>query len=180
MATIITHPIVPLTCGLILANRHISWRLILLGMVCSILPDLDVLTFKLGIAYDNAYGHRGFSHSLLTAMLVATAGSFFHKRLHDSYLTSWCFIAFATASHGILDAMTTGGLGVEFFWPLSEERFFFPWQFIKVSPIGMNRFLTGRGWQVLQSELLTVWLPCCLLLVAVKSITYFSPSKTSS
>lgn len=175
MATILTHPVVPLTCSLLLVSvgaKHISLRLILLGMLCSVLPDLDVLTFKLGIDYASAFGHRGFSHSLLFAILIATGASFFHKKLNSTSLAVWLLVAFATASHGILDAMTTGGLGVEFWWPISEQRFFLPWQFIKVSPIGV-RFFSERGWLVLQSELLTVWLPCGLLLLTVKAATYF-------
>ncbi|MFZ6755674.1 metal-dependent hydrolase [Undibacterium sp. Ji50W] len=180
MATILTHPIIPLTCGLLLGRQRISWPLLILGMLCAILPDLDVISFKLGIAYESAFGHRGFSHSLLMAALVATVACAFHTRLGSRRMRVWLFIAFATASHGMLDALTTGGLGVEFFWPLNEERYFFPWQFIKVSPIGVNRFLTARGWQVMQSELLSVWLPCTLLLLAVKSVTYFNFSRKPS
>jgi inner membrane protein len=180
MATILTHPVIPLTCGILLGKRRIPPPLLILGMVCAILPDLDVIAFKLGIAYESAFGHRGVSHSLLFAAIIASIASLFHTALRSARLTTWLFVAFATASHGILDALTTGGLGVEFFWPVSEERFFFPWQFIQVSPIGVNRFLTERGWQVIQSELQTVWLPCALLLLAVKSFTYFSSSRKSS
>jgi len=68
-----------------------------------------------------------------------------------------------TASHGLLDALTDGGLGVAFLAPFSGERFFFPWQPIEVSPIGLRRFLSGRGLEVLRSELLWVWLPSILL-----------------
>jgi inner membrane protein len=57
------------------------------------------------------------------------------------------------ASHGLLDAMTTGGLGVAFFAPFSAERYFFPWRPILVSPIGIERFLSPRGAAVLMSEL---------------------------
>ncbi|MFZ6658209.1 metal-dependent hydrolase [Undibacterium sp. TJN19] len=180
MATILTHPVIPLTCGMLLGSRRISLPLLVLGMCCAILPDMDVIAFKLGIAYESAFGHRGFSHSLLFAATIATVASFFHTALRSTHMMTWLFVAFATASHGILDALTTGGLGVEFFWPMSEQRFFFPWQFIQVSPIGVNRFLTERGWQVMRSELLTVWLPCALLLLTVKSFTYFSSSRKSS
>ncbi|MFZ6709218.1 metal-dependent hydrolase [Undibacterium sp. TC9W] len=180
MATILTHPVVPLTLGLILGQKRLPWPLVLTGMLTAILPDLDVIAFKLGIAYESAFGHRGFSHSIVFAMLIATRASIFHTRLRSSILVCWLFIAFATISHGLLDALTTGGLGVEFFWPLTEQRYFFPVQFIEVSPIGVNRFLTARGWRVIQSELLTVWLPCGLLLLSVKLAAYFSSSRKSS
>lgn len=182
MATILTHPVVPLTLGLMLGlgQKRLPWPLVVTGMLAAILPDLDVIAFKLGIAYESAFGHRGFSHSIVFAMLFASLASIFHTRLRSSALVCWLFVAFATLSHGLLDALTTGGLGVEFFWPLTEERYFFPWQFIQVSPIGVNRFLTARGWRVIQSELLTVWLPCALLLLSVKLAAYFSSSRKSS
>ena len=183
MATILTHPIIPLTCGLccnlLLGKQQISRPLLLLGMFCAIVPDFDVIAFKLGIAYESAFGHRGISHSLLFAAVLGAVAALFHKKLDGSAWQTWCFISFATASHGMLDALTTGGLGVEFFWPVSLERYFFPWQFIAVSPIGL-RFLSERGWLVVQSELLTVWLPCALLLATVKSATYFSSTQRSS
>ena len=57
------------------------------------------------------------------------------------------------------DAMTTGGLGVAFFSPFDNSRYFFPWRPIKVSPIGIGKFFTMRGIQVLKSELLWIGLP---------------------
>jgi inner membrane protein len=47
------------------------------------------------------------------------------------------------ASHGILDAMTDGGLGVAFFSPFDDTRCFFPFRPIKVSPIGLSFFSCG-------------------------------------
>ena len=64
----------------------------------------------------------------------------------------------ATASHGLLDALTDGGLGVAFFAPFSDARYFFPWRPIAVSPIGA-RFFSARGAAVLISEFVWLWLP---------------------
>jgi inner membrane protein len=72
----------------------------------------------------------------------------------------------ATASHGLLDAMTDGGLGVAFFAPIDNRRYFFPWTPIRVSPIGIARFFTARGLAVIQTELIWIWLPTGLLAVA--------------
>jgi hypothetical protein len=74
----------------------------------------------------------------------------------------WCDVSLATlvASHGVLDACTTGGKGVEFFWPLDTTRYFLPWQFIPVAPIG-SRMLSPRGFRVLLFEavlFLPAWL----------------------
>nr|WP_317191512.1 metal-dependent hydrolase [Hymenobacter negativus] len=70
----------------------------------------------------------------------------------------------ATASHGLLDAMTTGGLGVAFFSPWHPERYFFPFRPIKVSPLSIRGFFGAKGLRVLASEALWVGLPCLLLL----------------
>ena len=75
------------------------------------------------------------------------------------------FFFLATASHGLLDALTDGGLGVAFFAPFSDERYFFPWRPIAVSPISVRRFFTGRGLDVLASELVVVWMPATVMAV---------------
>jgi inner membrane protein len=68
----------------------------------------------------------------------------------------WFYLFAATASHGLLDAMTDGGSGVAFFSPFENSRYFFPFTPIRVAPIGITRFFTARGLEVLRSELLWV------------------------
>lgn len=58
----------------------------------------------------------------------------------------------ATASHGALDALTTGGLGVAFFKPWHLERYFFGFRPIQASSLGIKAFLSGHGLRVLASE----------------------------
>jgi inner membrane protein len=111
------------------------------------------------------FGHRGFTHSILFALIVAAAGWGLAQRLQA---TRWvvCLVLFlSTVSHGVLDAMTTGGLGVAFFSPFSNQRIFLPWRVIEVSPMGVSRFFSVRGIQILASEVVTVWLPCLLFAV---------------
>jgi inner membrane protein len=124
------------------------------------LPDLDVVGMRFGIAYGSEFGHRGFSHSLLFALAVALTGCVFHGFLRSNAMKVFSFLFAATASHGILDAFTNGGHGIEFLWPFSPERFFAPYQVIQVSPLGLSRFLSWQGLAVLRSEAIWVWLPC--------------------
>ena len=159
MATILTHPAVPLTAGIVLGRGVIPARLMEFGVLCAILPDADVAMFKLGVPYESIFGHRGFSHSILFALLVAIAFRYGSKVGRSRPWTTFLFLLFATISHGLLDALTNGGLGVGFFAPFSGQRYFFPAQWIEVSPIGAG-FFSARGMAVLRSELLTVWLPC--------------------
>jgi inner membrane protein len=71
----------------------------------------------------------------------------------------WSYLFLATASHGLLDAMTDGGLGVAFFSPFENSRYFLPWRPIVVAPISIRRFFSGRGVEVMKSELLWIWVP---------------------
>jgi inner membrane protein len=83
-------------------------------------------------------------HSLLFAALLATVVWAFSARRGVpgmGPISLWTFLFLATASHGVLDAMTDGGLGVAFFSPVDNTRYFLPFNPIRVSPIGISRFL---------------------------------------
>lgn len=143
-----------------------------MAIVCSVLPDADVVAFALGIPYDHVLGHRGLSHSLAFAALLGLAGGgllFWLSSSDWSLLSVAGLLAVISASHGVLDALTDGGLGVAFFAPFDNTRIFLPWRPIPVSPIGASAFLSGWGARVLAAELLFLWLPGILLLGAVRT-----------
>jgi inner membrane protein len=132
-----------------------------------VIPDFDVIGFRLGIRYGDFWGHRGFTHSLVFATILASAIVLlvFRDGLPNiSPLSMWIYFFLATASHGLLDSMTDGGLGVAFFAPFDNHRYFLSWTPIRVSPIGIGRFFTSRGYAVLQSELLWIWAPSGVLI----------------
>lgn len=164
MPTIFTHAVVPLALGLALGRKSISPRLIAAGMFAAIAPDFDTVAFKLGIAYADQFGHRGASHSLLFALAVGLFGAIFAPWLRTTRWRALLFLAFCTASHPLLDALTNGGLGVALLWPWSHERIFAPWRPIAVSPIGAG-FFSLRGLAVLWSEFLWVCLPTFVVLL---------------
>jgi inner membrane protein len=163
MPTVLSHPAVPLAVGLGLGGGVVPLRLLLAGVAASVLPDLDVLAFRLGIPYHSALGHRGFSHSPVFAALVGLLGCCFPGALGASRLRVFAFLFVSVASHGILDAFTTGGRGVAFLWPFSSERFFAPLQVIAVAPIRIERFFSPWGINVVLSELKWIWAPCAFL-----------------
>ena len=76
------------------------------------------------------------------------------------------FFFLLSASHGILDAFTNGGLGIALLSPFESTRYFFPWTPIMVSPIGIKGFLSRWGLLVIKSEPLYIWLPSLLLVIA--------------
>jgi inner membrane protein len=133
--------------------------------VCAMLPDADVIGFPLGIRYDDMLGHRGITHSFAFAAAVGLFAAFRYAGSAIPFpgrLRLFIYFAAITASHGLLDALTNGGRGIAFLAPFSNERFFFPWRPIQVSPIGVG-FFSLRGLNVLESELLWIVAPAALV-----------------
>lgn len=163
MASIFTHSVVATVLGALgRPSERMPVRFWVAAALAAVVPDVDVIAFGLDIPYASIYGHRGLSHSLVFAALLAAlvVVVMFRKVTgRRNRFVLWAVFFLATASHGILDAMTTGGAGVAFFAPFSAERYFFPWRPILVSPIGVASFVSARGVAVLANELQWVWLP---------------------
>lgn len=75
----------------------------------------------------------------------------------------WAYLFVCAASHGLLDAVTNGGLGVGFFIPFSAKRYFFEFRPIAVSTLSLDKFLNGQWIPVLRSELMMIWAPALVL-----------------
>ncbi len=169
MASIFGHALAAYTIGKV-ANVPLNpVKLSLLVIFCSVIPDADVIMFNFGYSYEHPLGHRGFSHSIVFAFLLAFLIRiiFYRKVKFFSKYGITLFIVFllATLSHSLLDACTNGGKGVGFFIPFDTSRYFFPWRPILVSPIGVGRFFSEWGIRVLQSEAIFIGIPAVSLLV---------------
>jgi len=170
MASAFSHAVAALSIGTCFYRPETPKRVWAAGALCSILPDIDVIGFRLGIPYGSLWGHRGFTHSLLFAVLLSgTAAEILRRRknLGIGQFALFGYLSIATASHGVLDAMTNGGLGVAFFSPFDNRRYFLPWRPIRVSPISLHRFFSGRGYAVLRNELLWIWVPAFVFAAVV-------------
>jgi len=167
MASAFTHAFTAIALGKIASGEPQGWRFWVLAAGSAVLPDADVITFAFGVDYADFLGHRGFFHSLLFALLWAmfVVATEFRKRRSFWRLTLLFFVF--TASHPVLDAMTNGGLGVAFFAPFDNTRYFFPWRPIEVSPISVSRFFREGGGVVLQTEFKYVWLPLTAIWLCV-------------
>ncbi len=167
MASAFTHGFVGVMLGMIYPSRKMSARFWILSALCAILPDVDGIGHMLGVEYGGVFGHRGIIHSLLFALVVGMVVPALAFGELGRFSGRWWGLAgyffVVTASHPLLDAMTTGGLGVAFFSPFDLARYFLPWRFIRVSPIGITSFFSRRGVEVIISELCTVWLPMLLI-----------------
>ena len=164
MASAFTHAFVAVAAGKVYGCQPRPWRFWIASIALSILPDADVIGFAFGVHYGDFLGHRGFSHSIAFALLAGAAVlPFFPERSWKL----WLYFSVVTASHGFLDAMTDGGLGIAFFSPFDTTRYFLPWRPIPVSPIGVDPFFSRWGVKVLVSEMLYVWLPAALMTATV-------------
>lgn len=169
MATIISHGVAALAIGKAFAPDRMPLRFWFLTCFCAICPDFDVIAFAFDVPYGDMFGHRGITHSLLFAFglgVLIVLLWFRETRLFTGKwwsLVSYFFVV--TASHSVLDAITNGGLGVAFLAPFNNERFFFPWRPVEVSPIGIEPFLSEEGLDVIVSEIKWIWIPSGLLVV---------------
>lgn len=160
-----SHAAVPIAGALLLGRSRLPVGVIVTGIAFAMLPDADVIGFGLGIDYADSWGHRGASHSLLFAVIAALFAIALIRP--QRYVIAGLFLFVAMASHGLLDALTNGGLGPALLWPWDQTRYFAPWTPIAVSPIGVADFLSARGLQVLYSELLWIWVPLAILVALV-------------
>lgn len=175
MPTIITHAAVGLFATP-LAPVRISPAVLAASMLCSVLPDLDVAAFSFGIPYADMLGHRGLSHSLAAAAVIGILAALLVYRREISkpkLLFLMVYFMVVTAMHTLLDAMTSGGLGVAFLAPFDTTRFFLPVRPIPVSPLGLRHFLSERGLSVMLGELRLVWLPGSLSFLITLALRIF-------
>lgn len=95
---------------------------ILAGAFLANAADLD---FFLVFTFHSRAWHRGFSHSIILALVVCLI---FVVSLGRRHIREALAYGLAFASHGILDYVTTKeGGGVELLWPFSSDRFVLGW-----------------------------------------------------
>lgn len=167
--------------GRIYTTHSMPPKFWLLAMFCAILPDFDVVALRLGFSWTGMFGHRGFTHSpffaLITGFTVAWLSFRRVKVFSREFNSLWLFFFLCTASHGLLDAMTNGGLGITFYAPFSGERFFLPWTPLEVSTGNPREFLGKWGKKVVYSELIWICLPMLTLMLSVAAFRKWRGSR---
>jgi len=170
MPTIISHAAIPLAAGLGIGEKYIPRKLILAGVIASMLPDADVVLFRFGARYDSDWAHRGFTHSIgFAVILTLLAGLLFRKTIPPAI--SAAFVGLSSVSHGLLDMLTNGGHGVAILWPVRQARYFFDWRPIEVSPLAASRFLS-RALLIARSEFLWIWVPAIIVAVGLRALRH--------
>jgi len=172
MPSIMSHAVVASSLGAAGApERPMPARYWVALAIVAMLPDADVAVYPLGLNAPHILGHRGLTHSLAFAAIMAALVVrvlFRDREWHAAWPRLWAVYFAAIASHGLLDAFTNGGQGIAFLAPLSAGRWHAPWQPILVSPIGVGAFLSEYGLRVLLNEMLWLWLPSILVALTAR------------
>ena len=170
MPTIMSHAVVGVALGTLtsFSRRRAFW---LVSATLPAVPDLDVFGRAFGVPFYSTWGHRGMSHSLAGAAVIGVVAALVVRRRVGAGLGPLAlYLAVITASHGVLDAMTSGGPGVAFLAPFDDTRYFLPWRPIPVSPL-LTRFFSEWGWRVFSTELVLIWLPAGAVALAGRRLS---------
>lgn len=106
-----------LTLGKKVGNRAPLW-----GAAIGTIPDLDITLNAFLDVVDRVALHRGFSHSIVFAILFSPLLAFLISKIHSKldtsfkdwlYLSFWCLI-----THPLLDCFTT--YGTQLFYPFTS------------------------------------------------------------
>lgn len=167
MPSSLTHAIAGAALAATVLPPRAPARYVAVAAAIATLPDLDILSGLSGLPEDGLFGHRGLTHSILCALLLATTVTLALRRrdgpvVSGSQWRLWLALALAAASHGVLDACTDAGTGVALLAPFDLTRYFLDWRFIS-GP----RLAEQTVWEVLLvrvSEIPVIWVPGGLLL----------------
>ena len=156
----VSHAAAGVAVALMLSPEPPTRRILVTSAVLAVIPDLDIAALLLGASDKGLLGHRALTHSLTFAVVAGAIAALAVSRRppwSQHRLRYWLILTLATATHGLLDALTSYGQGIAFFAPWSQARYRFPWQ-----PISGRNWPWGAFW----NETVWVLLPS-LAIIAV-------------
>lgn len=174
MATVLTHAALPLLAGRLwrpkdVPPRQLAWVSVLLALW----PDADYLGLLFDVRPEDALGHRGLSHSLLVAAVLAAAAALVAfpqaRKERRTFASLFLFLFGAAASHGLVDAAARGDLGVALLAPLWDARLALPFRPLHAIPLGLDESFSRWGALVFAGELLALVVPLALVVRAVEA-----------
>ena len=118
----LTQIVLGASVGEVVLGKKVGNKAILWGALAGTLPDLDVLLRYFTDEISSTQMHRGFSHSIVFAVLIAPLLGWIAKKIHfklkEVSFKDWTKLFFwTTVTHPLLDAHTTWG--TQFFWPFN-------------------------------------------------------------
>ncbi len=121
----LTQIVLGAACGELVLGRKAGNKALFWGGVAGTIPDLDVVLNPFFSPVDQLFVHRGYSHSVFFAFLVAPMLGFLIRKIHPTSaarLRDWIVLSFCGIfTHPLLDAFT--GYGTPLFLPFSDYRF---------------------------------------------------------
>ena len=171
MATFITHPLFGAGAAYAISQpRQRSRRFMILSIFCQWVPDIDTFAYLLPLAEVHPLGHRGCTHSVLFALVLALViVRLFYRQFtiaHRQYWGLYLWFFLSTASHGLLDALVDSKLGVAFLWPFDTQRYLLAWRPLLDVPIDISVLTSQHFWyaQLLELQLISFLLTILFVL----------------
>ncbi len=106
--------------GELVAGKKLGNKAILWGAIAGTIPDLDVIFSTMYHVTEGALIHRGFSHSLLFAIITSPVFAYLTYRIYKekyNYKTWLILFFFGIVTHPMLDVFTN--YGTQFFLPFN-------------------------------------------------------------
>ena len=120
----ITHTVLGACIGEALAGKKLGKSAMFWGALANNIPDIDVITSAWMNQADSLLAHRGFTHSILFALILPPLLAFVLTRWHRNkrmHFRDWCLIfASGMLIHIFIDSLTCYGTG--WFEPFSHHR----------------------------------------------------------
>ncbi len=175
--------------GEAVAGRKMGIRAALFGAIGGTIPDLDVFLRFFYDPLDAALVHRGFSHSLLFAVLAGLVLTFISNKLNKKNYSNrtWFLLWFLSiATHPMLDIFTN--YGTQFFWPFDwrltfnsvfviDPLYTLPFMILLIGALFMKRESKRRliwNWTgIIYSSLYLLWGVAIKLFIYSNTDSYF-------
>lgn len=120
----LTHTVLGACVGEALAGKKLGKHAMFWGALANNIPDVDVITSFWMSQADSLLAHRGFTHSILFALvfpfILAFILSRWHRNKHMLFKDWWMIIASGMFLHIFIDSLTSYGTG--WYEPFSHHR----------------------------------------------------------
>lgn len=128
----ITHIALGACMGDAFAGKQLGKRAMFLGAVAQSVPDIDFVASIWTNTSENLLAHRGFTHSILFALIITPILGLLAERWHRPHnisIKKWIlFFSVQAFIHLLIDGMNVYGVG--WFEPFSHLRVSYNWIFV--------------------------------------------------
>jgi membrane-bound metal-dependent hydrolase YbcI (DUF457 family) len=143
-------------------------------IVGGLLANAADFDFFLAFIFHSKSWHRGFSHSIMLALVFVLALVFCFGR--RNIRTAFAY-GLAFTSHGILDYLTTKeGSGVELLWPFDSRRLGFGWVGLSELPSRLPAMQIVK-WLLVEFAVFT---PLLILMIGLRKYVWKDWSKQTT